>query len=38
MTLTFASREQLANAEIDIKELLYRKYKGAYFSVSAGEI
>jgi hypothetical protein len=29
---------QLQKAEIDIQELLDRKYKGAYFSVSVGEI
>ena len=38
MKITFESPEQLQKAEIDIKELLDRKYKGAYFSVSAGEI
>lgn len=36
--ITFESPEQLQKAEIDIQELLDRKYKGAYFSVSAGEI
>lgn len=36
--ITFESPEQLQSAEIDIQELLDRKYKGAYFSVSAGEI
>ena len=38
MKITFESPEQLQKAEIDIQELLDRKYTGAYFSVSAGEI
>lgn len=38
MKITFETPEQLQKAEIDIQELLDRKYKGAYFSVSAGEI
>jgi ParB-like chromosome segregation protein Spo0J len=38
MKITFKSPEQLQKAEIDIQELLDRKYSGAYFSVSAGEI
>jgi len=38
MKITFENPEQLQKAEIDIQELLDRKYKGAYFSVSAGEI
>jgi ParB-like chromosome segregation protein Spo0J len=38
MKITFTSPEQLQKAEIDIQELLDRKYEGAYFSVSAGEI
>lgn len=38
MKITFESPEQLQRAEIDIQEILDRKYKGAYFSVSAGEI
>jgi hypothetical protein len=38
MKITFESPEQLQKAEIDIQELLDRKYKGSYFSVSAGEI
>jgi len=38
MKITFESPEQLQQAEIDIQELIDRKYKGAYFSVSAGEI
>lgn len=38
MKITFDSPEQLQKAEMDIQELLDRKYQGAYFSVSAGEI
>lgn len=38
MKITFDSPEQLQKAEVDIQELLDRKYEGAYFSVSAGEI
>lgn len=38
MKITFESPEQLQKAEIDIQELIDRKYKGAFFSVSAGEI
>jgi ParB-like chromosome segregation protein Spo0J len=38
LKITFESPEQLQKAEIDIQELIDRKYKGAYFSVSAGEI
>jgi hypothetical protein len=38
MKITFTSPEQLQKAEIDIQELLDRKYQGAYFSVSAGEL
>ncbi len=38
MKITFDSPEQLQKAEIDIQELIDRKYEGAYFSVSAGEI
>ena len=38
MKITFDSVEQLQEAENDIIELIDRKYKGAYFSVSAGEI
>jgi ParB-like chromosome segregation protein Spo0J len=38
LKITFESPEQLQDAEIDIQELLDRKYQGAYFSVSAGEI
>lgn len=36
--ITFESPEQLQKAEIDIQELLDRKYNGAYFSVSSGEL
>jgi hypothetical protein len=36
--ITFESPEQLQKAEQDIQELIDRKYTGAYFSVSAGEI
>ncbi len=38
LKITFKSPEQLQKAEIDIQELLDRKYEGAYFSVSAGEL
>lgn len=38
MKITFKSPEQLQKAEIEIQELLDRKYQGAFFSVSAGEI
>jgi hypothetical protein len=38
MKITFESPEQLQKAEIDIQEILDRKYNGAYFSVSAGEL
>jgi hypothetical protein len=38
MKITFESPEQLQKAEIEIQELLDRKFKGAYFSVSVGEI
>lgn len=38
MKITFDGPEQLQKAEIDIRELLDRKYPEAYFSVSAGEI
>jgi len=38
MKITFTSPEQLQKAEIDIIELIDRKYKGAYISVSAGEM
>jgi ParB-like chromosome segregation protein Spo0J len=38
LKITFESPEQLQKAEIDIQELIDRKYNGAYFSVSAGEL
>jgi hypothetical protein len=38
MKITFETPEQLQKAEIDIQEILDRKYKGAFFSVSAGEL
>jgi ParB-like chromosome segregation protein Spo0J len=38
MKITFKTVEQLQQAENDIQELIDRKYNGAYFSVSAGEI
>ena len=38
MKITFESPEQLQKAENDIQELLDRKYEGAFYSVSAGEI
>jgi ParB-like chromosome segregation protein Spo0J len=38
MKITFDTPEQLQKAEIDIQELLDRKYPKAFFSVSAGEI
>lgn len=38
LKITFESPEQLQKAEIDIQELLDRKYEGAYFSVSGGEL
>lgn len=36
--ITFESPDQLQKAENDIIELIDRKYKGAFYSVSAGEI
>jgi hypothetical protein len=36
--ITLDSVEQLQQAEIDIQELIDRKYPKAFFSVSAGEI
>lgn len=38
MKITFSSPEQLQEAEIDIQEILDRKYPGSFFSISAGEI
>lgn len=36
--ITFKSPEQLQSAETDIQELIDRKYNGAFFSVSCGEL
>jgi ParB-like chromosome segregation protein Spo0J len=38
MKITFKSVEQLQEAENDIQELIDRKFKGAFYSISAGEI
>lgn len=38
MKITFTSPVQLQEAEIDIQEILDRKYPGSFFSISAGEI
>lgn len=38
LKLTFKTVEQLQAAELDIIELIDRKYAGAFYSVSAGEI
>ncbi len=38
MKITFKTVEQLQEAENDIQELIDRKYNGAFYSVSAGEI
>lgn len=38
LKITFESPEQLQKAEIDIQELIDRKYPEAFFSVSAGEL
>lgn len=38
MKITFSSPEELQKAEIDIQELLDRKYPNAFFSVNAGEL
>ena len=38
MKITFKDVDDLQKAEIDIQELLDRKYNGAHFSVSVGEI
>ena len=38
MKITFKSPEQLQAAENDIQELIDRKYTGAFYSVSAGDI
>lgn len=34
MKITFDSHEQMQHAEVDIRELIDRKYDGAYFSIS----
>ena len=36
--ITFKSIEQLREAEVDIQDLIDKKYKGAFFSVSCGEL
>jgi ParB-like chromosome segregation protein Spo0J len=38
MKITFKTVEQLQEAENDIQELIDRKYNGAFYSVSAGEV
>jgi ParB-like chromosome segregation protein Spo0J len=38
MKITFKSVEQLQEAENDIQELIDRKFKGSFYSISAGEI
>ncbi len=38
LKITFKSIEQLREAEIDIQDLIDKKYQGAYFSVSCGEL
>jgi ParB-like chromosome segregation protein Spo0J len=38
MKITFKTVEQLQEAENDIQELIDRKFAGAFYSVSAGEI
>lgn len=38
MKITFKTVEELQEAENDIQELIDRKYNGAFYSVSAGEI
>lgn len=38
MKITFETPEQLQKAENDIQELIDRKYDGAFYSVSCGEI
>ena len=38
LKITFESVEQLQKAEIDIQEIIDRKYSGAYISVSSGEL
>ena len=36
--ITFKTIEQLREAKVDIQELIDKKYQGAYFSVSCGEL
>lgn len=38
MKITFKTVEQLQEAENDIQELIDRKFQGAFYSVSAGEL
>jgi ParB-like chromosome segregation protein Spo0J len=38
MKITFKTVEQLQEAENDIQELIDRKFQGAFYSISAGEI
>ena len=38
LKITFKSIEQLREAEVDIQDLIDKKYQGAYFSVSCGEL
>lgn len=38
MKITFKTVKQLQEAENDIQELIDRKYNGAFYSVSAGEV
>jgi len=38
MKITFETPEQLQDAEIDIAEIIQRKYPKAFYSVSAGEL
>jgi ParB-like chromosome segregation protein Spo0J len=38
MKITFKTVEQLQEAENDIQELIDRKFNGAFYSISAGEI
>lgn len=38
MKITFNDISQLKLAEVDIQELIDKKYKGSFFSISAGEL
>jgi ParB-like chromosome segregation protein Spo0J len=38
LKITFVSPEQLQQCEIDVIELIDRKYNGAYYSISCGDI